>query len=168
MSPIEASVFQNAPEMIYMSLNTRTQWLNSKNNFMNSAGYNTDNMNHFLQLRRKLIYELQRNGVGLLLGADAPQVYNVPGFSAHHELRYLVDAGLTPFEALQTGTTNVGRFLNRTDLGVVVQGAVADLVLLNHNPLENINNTTSIEGVILNGKWLSKQWITDTLKSLEK
>ncbi|MBA2328997.1 MAG: amidohydrolase family protein [Flavisolibacter sp.] len=168
MSPIEASVFQNAPEMIYMSPNTRTQWLNSKNNFMNSAGYNTDNMNHFLQLRRKLIYELQRKGVGLLLGADAPQVYNVPGFSAHHELRYLVDAGLTPFEALQTGTTNVGRFLNRTDLGVVVQGAVADLVLLNHNPLENINNTTSIEGVILNGKWLSKQWITDTLKSLEK
>jgi imidazolonepropionase-like amidohydrolase len=168
MSPIEAGVFQNAPEMIYMSPNTRTQWLNSKNNFLNAAGYNADNMNYYLRLRRKLIYELQRNGVGLLLGADAPQVYNVPGFSAHHELRYLVDAGLTPFEALQTGTVNVGKFLGRNDLGVIVPGAVADLVLLNQNPLENINNTTSIEGVILNGKWLSKDWIRETLKSLEK
>jgi imidazolonepropionase-like amidohydrolase len=168
MSPIEASVFQNAPEMIYMSPNTRTQWLNSKNNFLNAAGYNADNMNYYLRLRRKLIYELQKNGVGLLLGADAPQVYNVPGFSAHHELRYLVDAGLTPFEALQTGTVNVGKFLGRNDIGVIVPGAVADLVLLNQNPLENINHTTSIEGVILNGKWLSKEWISETLKSLEK
>ena len=125
-------------------------------------------MNHFLALRRKLIYELQKNGVGLLLGADAPQVYNVPGFASHHELKYMVDAGLTTFEALQTATINVGKFLNKPDLGVIKEGAVADLVLLNNNPLENINHTTTIEGVILNGKWLSKQWINETLKSLEK
>jgi imidazolonepropionase-like amidohydrolase len=147
MSPIEAGVFQNAPEMIYMSQNTRTQWLNSKNNFLNAAGYNADNMNYYLRLRRKLIYELQKNGVGLLLGADAPQVYNVPGFSAHHELRYLVDAGLTPFEALQTGTVNVGKFLGRNDIGVIVPGAVADLVLLNQNPVENMDNETKVQQV---------------------
>lgn len=168
MSPVDATVFDNAPEMIYMSSNTRTQWQNAKNNFLNSPGYDKNAMNHFLELRRKLIYELQKNGVGLLLGADAPQVYNVPGFASHHELKYMVDAGLTTFEALQTATINVGKFLNKPDLGVIKEGAVADLVLLNNNPLENINHTTTIEGVILNGKWLSKQWITETLKELEK
>ena len=168
MSPVGATVFDNAPEMIYMSPNTRTQWQNAKNNLLNSPGYDENAMNYFLALRRKLIYELQKNGVGLLLGADAPQVYNVPGFASHHELKYMVDAGLTPFEALQTATINVGKFLNSPDLGVIKQGAVADLVLLNNNPLENINHTTTIEGIILNGKWLSKQWITETLKELEK
>ena len=168
MSPVEATVFDNAPEMIYMSPNTRTQWQNAKNNLLNSPAYDKIAMNDFLALRRKLIYELQRNGVGLLLGADAPQVYNVPGFASHHELNYMVDAGLTPFEALQTATINVGKFLNNPDLGIVKQGAVADLILLNENPLENINHTTSIDGVVLNGKWLSKQWINETLKSLEK
>ena len=168
MSPVDASVFDNAPEMIYMSPNTRTQWQQAKNNLLNSPTYDRDAMNHFLELRRKLVFELQKNGVGLLLGADAPQVYDVPGFASHHELKYMVDAGLTPFEALQTATVNVGKFLNRTDIGVVKEGAVADLVLLNKNPLENIQHTTSIEGVILNGKWLSKQWITETLKGLEK
>ena len=106
--------------------------------------------------------------MGLLLGADAPQVYNVPGFASHHELKYMVDAGLTPFEALQTATVNVGRFLRRPEIGIVKEGAVADLVLLNKNPMENITHSTTIEGVVLNGKWLSKQWITETLKGLEK
>ncbi len=168
MAPIESAVFDNAPEMIYMSPGTRSQWQNAKNNLMNAPAYDKEAANHFLELRRKLIYELQQKGVGLLLGADAPQVYNVPGFASHHELKYMVDAGLTPFEALQTATVNVGKFLNRTDIGVVKEGAVADLVLLNQNPLENIQHTTTIEGVVLNGKWLSKQWINETLKSLEK
>ena len=167
MSPVEASVFDNAPEMIYMSPNTRTQWQKSKNNFLNSPGYDENAINNYLALRRKLIYELQKNGVGLLLGADAPQVYNVPGFASHHELKYMVDAGLSPFEALQTATINVGKFY-RSPIGMVKEGYFPDLVLLNKNPLENIQHTTTIEGVILNGKWLSKQWINETLKSLEK
>jgi imidazolonepropionase-like amidohydrolase len=168
MSPVAVEVFSNAPEMIYMSANTRNNWSNSKKNLMNNPAYNVEVMNRYLNLRRKLIYESNKNGVGLLLGADAPQVFNVPGFSAHHELRYMVDAGLTPYEALKTATVNVGRFLNRNDLGVIKTGAVADLVLLNGNPLSDINETKNIEGVMLNGKWLSKSWINDTLKSLEK
>ena len=167
MSPVEASVFDNAPEMIYMSPNTRTQWQKSKNNFLNSPNYDKVEMNDFLALRRKLIYELHKNNVGLLLGADAPQVYNVPGFASHHELKYMVDAGLSPFEALQTATINVGKFY-RSPIGMVKEGYFPDLVLLNKNPLENIQHTTTIEGVILNGKWLSKQWINETLKSLRK
>ena len=61
-----------------------------------------------------------RNGVGLLLGSDAPQVFNVPGFSTHQELEYLVAAGLSPYEALRTGTVNVATYLGRTgDSGTI-------------------------------------------------
>jgi imidazolonepropionase-like amidohydrolase len=104
----------------------------------------------------------------LLLGSDAPQVFDVPGFSAHHELRYLVEAGLTPYEALRTGTVQVAQFLNRTDAGIIKQGAAADLILLNGNPLVDINQSKNIAGVVLAGRWLPKSWIDQTLKSLEK
>ena len=80
----------------------------------------------------------------------------------------MVDAGLTPYEALRTGTVNVGVFLDNPNLGVIRPGAVADLVLLAQNPLQNIDATRSIEGVLLGDRWLSKEWRTATLKQLEK
>ena len=80
----------------------------------------------------------------------------------------MVDAGLTPYEALRTGTVNIAKFLNRADMGVIKTGAVADLILLNDNPLTNIEHTKNIEGVMLNGKWLSRSWIDNELKKLEK
>lgn len=168
MVPAETDLFRNAPEMKYMAPGTINNWVNAKNNLMKNPAYKAEEINRFIALRRQLIYACQKNGVGLLLGADAPQVFNVPGFSLHHELKYMVDAGLTPYEALQSGTANVGRFLNNSNLGIIKTGAIADLVLLNENPLKDINGTKNIEGVLLNGRWLSKDWITQTLKSLEK
>ena len=95
-------------------------------------------------------------------------MFNVPGFSLHRELQYLVAAGLTPYEALRTGTINVARFYKRNDLGVVRTGAVSDLVLLNSNPLQDISNIRRIEGVLLGDRWLPKNFIEQTLKRLEK
>ena len=95
-------------------------------------------------------------------------MFDVPGFSIHHELQYLVDAGLRPYEALRTGTVNVGLFYNRPDWGVVKPGAAADLVLLNGNPLQDISRSRQIEGVVLNGQWLPKTWIEQQRKALEK
>jgi hypothetical protein len=164
----DAEVLRAEPEMKYMDLKTLNNWVNAKKNLMNNPAYNAAAINRFIALRRKLIYECNRNGVGLLLGSDAPQVFDVPGFSLHQELKYLVDAGLTPYEALRTGTVNVGRFYNRSDWGVIRPGAVADLVLIGGNPLTNIEQTRNIEGVVMNGKWLSKSWINEQLKALEK
>ena len=157
------------PEMIYVQPNTLTSWVNSKKNLMSNPNYNAASMAHFIRLRRKLIYECNRNGVGLLLGSDAPQVFDVPGFSVHHELQYMVDAGLTPYEALRTGTVNVGRFLNKSnEMGTIKTGALSDLVLLNGNPLTDIHQTKNIEGVMLGNRWLSKSYIQSALKKLEK
>jgi imidazolonepropionase-like amidohydrolase len=157
------------PEMKYMSPATLKNWIQTKKTLMSNAQYNRDEINDFIKLRRKLIYECNKNGVSLLLGSDAPQVFDVPGFSIHHELQYIVAAGLTPYQALRTGTINVASFFNRSnDMGIIKKGAVADLVLLNGNPLKDIRQTTKIEGVMLGSKWLSKSYIDKTLKTLIK
>ncbi|MBB1286609.1 amidohydrolase family protein [Flavisolibacter sp. BT320] len=169
MSPVRtAEAMRAEPEMKYMPSNTLNSWVNNKNNLAKNPAYNADAVNRFINLRRKLIRECNKAGVGLLLGCDAPQVFNVPGISTHHELQYLVDAGLSPYDALRTGTVNVGKFYNRPDMGVVKEGAVADLVLLKANPLENIANTKTIAGVMIGGRFLSETEIAAELKKLEK
>lgn len=94
-------------------------------------------------------------GVKFLAGTDYPNPYCFPGFSLHDELQIFVEeAGLTPLEALQTATINPAIFLKmETKLGSVEEGKLANLILLSANPLENINNTRQIEGVVLRGKY---------------
>lgn len=164
-----AEALADEPEMVYMQPATVTSWVNAKKNLVNNPNYDASVMNRYIALRRKLIYECNKNGVGLLLGSDAPQVFDVPGFSVHHELQYLVDAGLTPYEALRTGTVNVAAFYKRTnDMGIIKTGAVSDLILLSGNPLKDIHQTKNIEGVMVGNKWLSKSYIDSELKKLQK
>jgi len=168
-SPLkDADAFAREPEMIYMKEETMKNWVNSKKNIMNNPNYKADEIKSFIALRRRLIYECQRNGVGLLLGSDGPQVFNVPGFSVHHELKYMVDAGLTPYQALQSGTVNVAKYFNLKNSGMIKPGYKSDLVLLDGNPLENIENTSKVAGVMIDRTWISKQEITAELKKLEK
>lgn len=163
-----AESFRGDPEMKYMDSKTLDNWVKAKTNLESDPKYEKEKLANYIKLRRKLIYECNRNGVGLLLGSDAPQIFNVPGMSTHHELQYLVDAGLTPYEALKTGTINVGVFYNKPEMGVIRQGANADVVLLNGNPLENIANTQKIQGVLVGNKWLDRASLDDILKKLEK
>lgn len=169
MSPEPVKTFLNAPEMKYMDPATRQKWAESKKNFIGNAKYNQQVANDYIKLRQKLIKACNDAGVGLLLGCDAPQVFNVPGFSTHHELQYLVDAGLTPYEALKTGTVNVAKYLGQAgNSGTIKKGALANLVLLNGNPLEDIAQSKNIEGVLITGKYLPKTYIDNELKKLEK
>jgi hypothetical protein len=119
------------------------------------AKYSQADRQKFLALRRRIIKSLHDGGVPFALGSDAPQWWNVPGFSVHRELRSLVDAGLTPYQALRTGTQQIGVYLGTTD-GVVAAGRRADLLLLDGNPLLDIDNTSRIAGVVVNGRWLPK------------
>jgi imidazolonepropionase-like amidohydrolase len=83
-------------------------------------------------------------------------------------MKYMVDAGLTPYETLRTGTVNVASYLNKPDSGVIKTGNVSDLVLLSGNPLADINQTRNIEGVMIGTNWLSKAYLQQALKKLEK
>jgi imidazolonepropionase-like amidohydrolase len=159
-------VMAAAPEMKYMDTNIKNGWMETKKKLMANPMYDETKMNNFIRLRRKLILACQQHGVGLLLGSDAPQVFNVPGFSIKHELNYLVKAGLTPYQALQSGTTNMAKFYNDRDRGSIQQGNQADLILLNGNPLADINQVGNIEGVFLNGQWMSREYMDRELKKL--
>src|SRR5262245_7467765 len=104
-----------------------------------------------------LVGAMRAAGVELLAGTDAMNPYCFPGFGLHEELAWLVRAGLTPLEALQAATRNPARFLGRErDLGTVEPGKLADLVLLDADPLANIRNTRTIRAVVLGGMLLDR------------
>jgi imidazolonepropionase-like amidohydrolase len=92
-----------------------------------------------------IVGELHRAGVPFLAGSDSGGVpYTYPGFSLHDELVFLVEAGFTPMEALQTATLNPAKFLGLLDqLGTIAPGKEADLVLLEANPLDDIHSEDS-------------------------
>jgi imidazolonepropionase-like amidohydrolase len=162
----EAESFRLDPDAVYMDPKTVTQWIESKQNLQANPQYEAAKIDRFVKLRRKLIRACQDYDVGLLLGCDAPQVFNVPGFSTHNELQYMVAAGLTPYQALRTGTVNVARYLHMDKGGMIQVGFIADLVLIAGNPLVDINQTKKVEGVVLDGKWLSKTYLQNGLKKL--
>ncbi len=166
---LEPGEMADWPEMKYMPESTVAQWQRSKTELLADINYNADTAARAIYLRHRMIVALHRAGAGLLLGSDAPQIFNGPGFSIHRELEYLVNAGLTPFEALRTGTVNAARFLDSEDhFGTVQTGLTADLVLLDANPLEDIGNSRRIHGVVVNGQWLSKQDIARILAEFER
>ncbi|MCI0351405.1 MAG: amidohydrolase family protein [Acidobacteriales bacterium] len=117
----------------------------------------------------KIVGELQRAGVLLLAGSDALDPYDLPGESLHRELELMVQAGLTPNEALQTSTLNPAIVLGRlNDLGTVSPGKFADLVMLDDNPLDEITNTRKISGVFLRGKFLSRSQLDSMLETVRR
>ena len=71
-------------------------------------GFTRERADSYIEVRRELVRELQANGAGILLGSDAPQWWNVPGFSLHHEMRMMVDAGLTPYQVLEAAKRQPG------------------------------------------------------------
>ena len=116
-----------------------------------------------------LVAEMQRAGVGLLAGTDPPARGMVPGFSLHDELATLVEAGLTPMQALQTATRNPAVFLGELDsLGTVDKDKVADLILLEGNPLDDIRNTRRIAAVIVGGTLIRKPELRSMLERVEE
>jgi len=137
-----------------------------------SAGWSTDPLadrQAFVQAELKMVAAMHRAGVPLLAGTDtAAGVRVYPGFSLHDELGMLVQAGLTPMEALQAATRNAGEFLQLADSGTIKEGKRADLVLLDANPLEEIANTRKIRGVVLAGRYFSRTDLDGLLREAEE
>ena len=116
----------------------------------------------------KLVGDMQRAGVGILAGTDCTAAYVIPGFSLHDELALYVEAGLTPMQALQTATRNAAEYLGELAReGTIEKGKRANLILLDRDPLVSIRNTTSINTVIQNGRYLSRGDLDKILADVE-
>ena len=155
---LDDTVFTTDPRLQYMSRETRDSW-NPRNDFrfktMTAADFARTRRVYAKQL--ELVGLLHRAGVPILAGTDVLNPYCFPGFSLHDELALLVEAGLTPMEALQAATRNPAIFLGATDsLGTIAPGKLADLVLLDADPTVDIHNTTKINAVVLDGQLLDQ------------
>ena len=121
-----------------------------------------------LEKETELVGEMRRAGVKILAGTDLGNPYVYPGFSLHDELALLVRAGLTPLEALQTATVNPARFFGQEkEFGTIEKGKLADLVLLEANPLEDIGNTRRVNAVVVNGRYLPQEALRKLLAEVE-
>ena len=169
VSTVSISDMLKWPEMRYMPQETVDQWVESKTNVIEDSAYDPEVATRAIELRRQIIKAMHDADARLLLGSDSPQIFNVPGFAIHRELQLLVDAGLTPFEALATGTVAPAAFFGRNvQSGTVEVGKDADLVLLDANPLTDISATRRVHGVMLRGRWVSNSEIKRLLEALER
>ena len=105
----------------------------------------------------RLVGLMHEAGVPVGAGTDTPIGFAAPGYSLHSELEMLVRAGLSPMEALEAATVRPAEFFSLSvEMGTVEEGRLADLVLLSGNPLDDITNTRTVEGVVLKGEFLSR------------
>src|SRR4030095_3107627 len=120
------------------------------------------------QMNVDLVGAMQRAGVEIMAGTDVGNPFIYAGFSLHDELLLLVKAGLTPMEALQSATRHPAKYLGSLDsLGTIEKGKLADLVLLDANPLQDISNTQRIYAVVINGKLLKRETLDKMLADAE-
>jgi imidazolonepropionase-like amidohydrolase len=109
----------------------------------------------YVDVRNRLVKAIHDSGGKILAGSDTPEWFHAYGWGLHRELQALVEAGLTPYEALAAATRNPAEFLNQSsEWGTLEPGARADFVLLDANPLEEIGNTMKIAAVGIGGRWL--------------
>ncbi|MDH3528489.1 MAG: amidohydrolase family protein, partial [Acidobacteriota bacterium] len=150
------------PEMKFVDPDIMDWWKSFAKE--SASDHQKENSLDFYDFQVKLTRALFESGVPILAGTDAPNPGMVHGFALHEELRNLVNAGLSPYEALKTATVNGALFLGAEKrFGTIKAGMIADLALLDGNPLENIAATKNISGVMSRGKWHSKSELRSLL-----
>jgi predicted amidohydrolase len=158
------------PRLVYVHPEVRRQ-LNPANDPRYRDWTNTEweAMKRLYACDARLAFLLHKAGVRLLAGTDAVTDYCLPGFGLHDELVLLVQAGLSPGEALRTATLTPAEFLGREkEFGSIAIGKRADFVLLERNPLNDIRNTTSVWGVMRAGRYLDRARLDRMLETVRK
>ncbi len=157
------------PEMAWLPQDLATSWENQRRNFQAGPQFSTaENRQKLMAFRSALLKEMQAQDVGILLGADAPQVNNIPGLATLEELEAVVKAGLTPYQALVSGTRAVATYFEtEADSGTVASGKLANLLVLDANPLDDISAVHRRAGVVLNGTWHSGASLDAMLEGLK-
>ncbi len=159
----ENEALKSAPESL------RTRWIAQRQQLIKASAAEDFAFRRLLfDKSRELVGLMHRARVPLLAGTDAMDGFVLPGLSLHEELALMVEAGLTPMEALQTATRNPAAFLGQSkSLGTIEKGKIADLVLLDADPLQNIAHTQKIHAVIIGGKLITQNQRQEMLAKIE-
>ena len=145
----------NEPRFDLATKYHKAWWSQIKANYSKSKKYK--GKAEKLLFYKKIVKHLNDNGVKILAGTDTPNPYILPGLSLHEELILLVESGLSTSDVLKTATLYPAQYFDYADYtGTIREKSIADLVILDANPLEDISNTQRINAVILNGKLLTK------------
>ncbi|MGW0660002.1 amidohydrolase family protein [Streptodolium elevatio] len=150
-----ADTYARDPRLKFIPPDLRQFWADAVRVYAPVTPEEIAQQREFLDRRLAMVREMYVAGVGILAGTDVGNPYCFPGFGIHDELELLVEAGLTPMQALCTATRDAARFLD-LDLGTVAPGKAADLVLLEADPLRDIRNTRRIDSVVTRGRLITR------------
>lgn len=157
MSSDTPDQMRKKPGVEYMPAQIVDGWVKQRTAFLAQPDFSAATNQRFLGERRKLLKALHDAGVDIAMGSDAVQTFSVPGFSIHNEMVAMARAGLTPYQIYVTGTRNVARFFGREkEVGTVEVGKIADLVLIDADPLADVANFARQTGVVVRGRWFTR------------
>lgn len=163
----DLATLQSYSELRYMPRQQVAQWVDAHKARLADPAFNAAGSRNVIENRMKILRALNDGGVRILMGTDAPQQFSVPGFALHRELERMSAAGMSPWDILRSGTSNVGEYFRNDDaFGTVAEGQRADLLLVDADPLENISNVARIAGVMTRGRWLSRHDIDARLAEI--
>ena len=155
----------------YLPKHYSDYWKSDKINYRTNTWFTTKKsltrLENELKWQKEFTLLLHNQGVPLMSGSDTYGLF-LPGFSLHHELELIHSSGLTTYETLKTATVNPARYFNTiAQSGTISEGKLADMILLDKNPLEDIRNTRTIAGVMIKGKWHDRKKLTKLLLEVE-
>ncbi|MBW1294819.1 amidohydrolase family protein [Aquimarina litoralis] len=168
----EKSIKLNADKNIkYLPKHYSDYWKSNRINYRILPWFTTQKsltrLQNELEWQKEFTLLLHQNGVPLMAGSDTYGLF-LPGFSIHHELELINSSGLSTYETLKTATVIPARYLNTiSQSGTITEGKLADLVLLDKNPLNDISNTKTILGVMIRGQWLNRKKLDKLLLDIE-
>ncbi|HEX5817814.1 MAG TPA: amidohydrolase family protein [Gemmatimonadales bacterium] len=155
------TAIRNRPDWALMPAEQRELYLTTRTRYWSPANaeVRTDaRRRRYVEVRNALVRAIHDSGGRIMAGSDTPEWFHAYGFGLHRELQALVQAGLTPWQALEAATRHPAEFLGAArDWGTIEPGRRADLVLLDADPLRDIRHTTRIAGVVLGGTWMERE-----------
>jgi hypothetical protein len=167
--PVTVESRTSLPELEYLPREQVEQWTRQLTTRLGNPQFNAEAAGHYIQNRMRTLEALHEAGAPILLGSDAPQQFNVPGFSIHREMRRMLDAGFTPYEVLRTGTANIAAHrIGQDSFGHIAVGHRADFILVDANPLQDLANVERRAGVMLRGRWIPEADLQDRLGQIAR
>jgi hypothetical protein len=164
ISRLRVPQLSNDERLKYVPKEIRSYWEKERNDSNRLTPEERAALLLFFSGSIRIVGDMHRAGVSILPGTDT----GFPGFSLHDELALLVESGMSPMAALQAATSNAARFMEQLDRrGTIGTGKIADLVLLDKNPLADIHNTRSIQAIVLNGKLMPRAALDAMLAEAE-